>query len=457
MTKYSKTLKIKVVQDYLTSSLGYELIARKYGIKSNSLVVSWVQRYKAFGPKGLDVLSPEKTFDGSFKMNVLKWMKTNKASYPKTALHFNISNVGTIWQWQHIWETEGADALYRSKGRQTIMSADKQSKKRQQTELERLREENELLQIENEYPKKIKSLSPGRRKQQVQVIQELRLKHKLVKILKIVGMAKSTYEYIISHEPNGSSDQSVKQTIQIIKKNHPAYGYRRVTGELHRMNILVNHKKVLVLMRELQLLSTAFNKRTRKYNSYRGNVGTVAKNLINRRFFTDRPYQKLVTDVTEVRWGTKTIDERAYFTCIYDLFSGEILSHQVSKHPTVEFTTTVLNRAVKKIPKNLKYRTTVHSDQGFQYQHQDWTHILKEHRIFQSMSRKATCLDNAAMESFFHIMKAEAFYQKETDTYETLVSQISVWIDDYNFSRIKTKLGCKSPIEYRIFTTQKAA
>ncbi|MCP8867871.1 transposase, partial [Latilactobacillus curvatus] len=58
MTKYSKTLKIKVVQDYLTSSLGYELIARKYGIKSNSLVVSWVQRYKAFGPKGLDVLSP---------------------------------------------------------------------------------------------------------------------------------------------------------------------------------------------------------------------------------------------------------------------------------------------------------------------------------------------------------------------------------------------------------------
>ncbi|UTB76824.1 hypothetical protein A4W74_09265 [Latilactobacillus curvatus] len=102
MTKYSKTLKIKVVQDYLTSPLGYKLIARKYGIKSNSLVVSWVQRYKAFGPKRLDVLSPKKTFDGSFKMNVLKWMKTNKASYPKTALHFNISNVGTIWQW-HIF------------------------------------------------------------------------------------------------------------------------------------------------------------------------------------------------------------------------------------------------------------------------------------------------------------------------------------------------------------------
>lgn len=273
----------------------------------------------------------------------------------------------------------------------------------------------------------------------------------------MIGLAKSTYEYIVKHEPKGSCYENIQKAIKTIKMNHPVYGYRRVTGELRRMNFSVNHKKVLVLMREMQLLSTAFNRRTRKYNSYKGNVGTIAKNLINRRFFTDRPYQKLATDITEVRWGSQTIDERAYFTCIYDLFSGEILSHQVSKHPTVEFTTTTLKQGIKKIPKDLKYRTTIHSDQGFQYQHQDWVHILKEHHIFQSMSHKATCLDNAAMESFFHIMKAEAFYQKETDTYETLVSQISDWINDYNFSRIKTKLDCKSPVEYRIFTTQKTA
>lgn len=273
-------------------------------------------------------------------------------------------------------------------------------------------------------------------------------------------MAKSTYEYIISHEPDGSSNkenQIIKQAIQKIKKQHPAYGYRRVTGELHKMNFLVNHKRVLALMRDMKLLSTAFNKQSRKYNSYKGTVGTIAKNLINRRFFTDRPYQKLVTDVTEVRWGHRTIDERAYFTCIYDLFSGEILSYQIGKHPTVEFTTTVLKQALLKIPKELNYRTTIHSDQGFQYQHQNWVKLLKQHHVFQSMSRKATCLDNAAMESFFHIMKAEAFHQKETDTYETLVSQVSVWINDYNFSRIKTKLGYKSPVEYRIFSTQKAA
>lgn len=151
-------MKLKVVQDYLSSSLGHKLIARKYDIKSDSSVLFWIRQYKAFGIKGLDVRSTDKIFDGSFKLNVLHWMKTNKASYPKTALHFNISNVGTIWQWQHIWETEGVDALFRSKGRQIIMSTDKQSKRHQKTELERLREENELLQIENEYLKKLRAL-----------------------------------------------------------------------------------------------------------------------------------------------------------------------------------------------------------------------------------------------------------------------------------------------------------
>lgn len=136
MSKYSKKLKVEVVQDYLSSLLGYKLIAKKYGIKSFSLISSWVQRYQTFGLNGLDVLSSEKVFDGSFKLIVLKWMKTNNASYPKTALHFNISNVGTIWHWQHTWETQGIEALYRSKGRKKIMSANKQTKKQNQTELE---------------------------------------------------------------------------------------------------------------------------------------------------------------------------------------------------------------------------------------------------------------------------------------------------------------------------------
>ncbi|MCT3216062.1 hypothetical protein EFO90_17220 [Lactiplantibacillus plantarum] len=78
-------------------------------------------------------------------------------------------------------------------------------------------------------------------------------------------------------------------------------------------------------MRENNLLCQAFNRRTKKYNSYKGTVGTVAHNRLNRRFKTDRPFQKSVTDVTEVRWGNQTINERAYFTAYIDLYNGEIL------------------------------------------------------------------------------------------------------------------------------------
>lgn len=271
-------------------------------------------------------------------------------------------------------------------------------------------------------------------------------------------MAKSTYSYAVSHVAvDSDKDAGLKQTITDFKTKAPAAGYRQVTGQLREMGIVVNHKKVLRLMRELNLLSTAFSKQSRKYNSYKGTVGTIAKNRLNRRFMSDRPYQKLTTDITEIRWGKKTIEERAYFTCIYDLFSGEILSYNISLNPTVTFTTKVLESAINRIPKQLGYRTTIHSDQGFQYQNIRWVQILKRRRIIQSMSRKATCLDNAAMESFFHIMKAEVYYQKELNTLEELTSAISSWIQYYNFSRIKTKLGGKSPVKYRTLTTQKVA
>lgn len=78
-------------------------------------------------------------------------------------------------------------------------------------------------------------------------------------------------------------------------------------------------------MRENNLLCQAFNRRTKKYNSYKGTVGTVDHNRLNRRFKTDCPFQKIVTDVTEVRWGNQTINKRAYFTVYIDLHNGEII------------------------------------------------------------------------------------------------------------------------------------
>ena len=98
-----------------------------------------------------------------------------------------------------------------------------------------------------------------------------------------------------------------------------------------------------------------------------------------------------------------------------------------------------------------------HSDQGWHYQHKTWVKTLKQNKIFQSMSRKATCADNAAMENFFGLLKQEMYYGEELIAYEALKKKIVQYIDYYNNERIKQKLAGMSPVKYRIHTSQLAA
>jgi len=277
--------------------------------------------------------------------------------------------------------------------------------------------------------------------------------------LKAISIPRSKYYYARTHKGRVFDDDKIVQAIDEIRQSDPKYtkkyGYRRMTDALKEMGFTVNHKKVLRIMTEHAWLCQAFNRQKRKYNSYKGTVGKIAKNLLKRRFITDRPYQKLVADVSEFRYGNMGQNDRVYLEPIMDLFSGEILAFNISEHPTVEFAIKPLKEALDNIPK-LNYRTTVHTDQGFQYQNSSWQRILKEHRIFQSMSRKATCLDNASMESFFHIMKVEMMdihYDKKAD----LIQSMTEWIDFYNHRRIKTKLNGKSPVKYRELSVLKAA
>lgn len=272
----------------------------------------------------------------------------------------------------------------------------------------------------------------------------------------MIALPKSVYYYHLNHKECNNSDQELIDEIKMIINENPAYGYRRVTMELHNREWKVNHKKVQRIMQEKHLQTSAFTKKKQKYNSYKRPVGKIAPNRLHRRFKTDRPYQKLTVDVTELRWGDKSLEHRCYLEPVMDLYSGEILAFNMGLHPTVEFALKPLYEALEDLPA-LPYRTTVHSDQGCQYQHQHWVKILKEHHVFQSMSRKATCLDNAAMESFFHLLKCETVHLHDYQSYEEVAKAASEWIDYYNNYRIKQKLGGKSPVQYRTLTTQEMA
>ncbi|WP_181398725.1 DDE-type integrase/transposase/recombinase, partial [Apilactobacillus timberlakei] len=140
------------------------------------------------------------------------------------------------------------------------------------------------------------------------------------------------------------------------------------------------------------------------------------------------------------------INQRVYLSPVMDLYSDQIISYNISSHPTVKFTLVALRKALNNI-NNKGIQTIVHSDQGVQYQSHEWVNTIKSYNATQSMSRKGTCLDNAQMESFFHIMKSKMM-NVHYDTKESLIHVMKVWIKDYNENRIKEKLGYQSPNQY---------
>lgn len=139
-----------------------------------------------------------------------------------------------------------------------------------------------------------------------------------------------------------------------------------------------------------------------------------------------------------------------------DLATGEILSVSMSHRPDLNFVMESLEQVLPLL-KEITYRTTIHSDQGWQYQYPKWVKTLKKYHIFQSMSRKGNCLDNSPMENFFGILKQEMYYGKTFKTYVKLKEAIENYIDYYNHKRIKIKLAGMSPVQYRIHTSQSAA
>jgi len=207
---------------------------------------------------------------------------------------------------------------------------------------------------------------------------------------------------------------------------------------LRRKGFNINHKTVLRLTKLLGLTSKV---RLKKYKSYKGEIGKIAADEIQRNFNSDKPNQKWTTDVTEVKIKEKKI----YLSPILDMFNSEIISYSISYSPNFNMIKDMLSKAFEK-QHNLN-GLILHSDQGWHYQLQQYQNILKDNKIIQSMSRKGNCPDNSIMENFFGIMKTELLYIEEFNSIEEFIIDLEKYIVYYNTVRIKTKLKGMSPIE----------
>ena len=273
------------------------------------------------------------------------------------------------------------------------------------------------------------------------VIQELRQEYKLDLLLEIAQLPRSTFYYHSKQQNKEDKYAQAKEEIATIyHENKGRYGYRRVTDELRNRGILLNHKTVQRLMKELGLICRV---RTKKYRSYKGEQGKIADNELNREFWAEKPNQKWVTDVTEFR----LFGQKLYLSPILDLCSGDIVTYTISESPNLLMVTTMLEQAFAKIPDNTGL--LLHSDQGWHYQHKQYRRMLEEKGVRQSMSRKGNCYDNSVMENFFGHLKSELLYLQEFDSVEHFKAELIDYIDYYNNRRIKARLKGLPPALHR--------
>jgi len=273
------------------------------------------------------------------------------------------------------------------------------------------------------------------------VIWELRHEFKIGLLIDVAGIPRSTYYYYVKHRSDEDKYSEIKEQIaSIYAENKGRYGYRRITAELHNRGYQINHKTVQRLMKVLGLRCMV---RMKKYRSYKGEVGKIAPNLLERDFHAEKPDEKWVTDVTEF----SLFGEKLYLSPILDLYSENLVSYSISDRPVLNMVTDMLDKAFETIPDDTNL--ILHSDQGWQYQHKRYQQMLKDKGIRQSMSRKGNCLDNAVIENFFGLLKSELLYLQEFDSMEQFRAELEEYLDYYNNRRIKLKLNGLTPAQHR--------
>jgi putative transposase len=272
----------------------------------------------------------------------------------------------------------------------------------------------------------------------------LKAEHSLEHLLAAAGLARSTFFYHQARLKRPDPQAELKEAITATFEDNRRRGHRVVHRELRKAGWQVAKKTVLKLMRELNLVCLI--RRRRRYVSYQGLVGKVADNVLNREFTATAPNQKWVTDITEFR----VCDRKVYLSPVMDLFDRQIISYSVSTSPNLELTTSCLRDALATLDQG--QAPLVHSDQGFQYQHHSWRHLLTTAGATPSMSRKANCHDNAVIESFFGHLKEEMFHHTRYLSIDAFTTALDDYITWFNTGRGHTHCEGLSPAQYRTQT-----
>lgn len=232
----------------------------------------------------------------------------------------------------------------------------------------------------------------------------------------------------------------IRNELQKIALESPAYGYRRITVELQNRAFDINHKRVLRMMHQDNLLCVRRRGFVITTDSrhplpvYPNLAVQIAPTAIN---------QLWVADITYIRLRTEFI----YLAVVLDAFSRRVIGWALGRTLEAELAVSALRMALfdRKPQRGLVH----HSDRGVQYASQSYTELLKQHQVQISMSRKGNPYDNAACESFMKTLKYEEVYRSEYRNLTEAHDGLAQFLEKvYNQKRLHSALGYVSPAEF---------
>jgi len=443
--KFTEEQKHHAVQHFVLTGSSFSKTVRELGYPSRALLDTWVKELAPFARK------PRKDkvkYSTEQKISAVIDLCVGDMPVRELVNECNADKV-TLYNWKReLLGKECAEQMTRKKkpplpdDRDALLLEVESLKKqiyRQQLELDVLKKAEEII-------KKDRGIDPKKmtNKEKMSLIDALRTKYPLNDLLKTVAMPKSSYFYWKAASCQPDKYAGLRVTVkEVFEENKSRYGYRRVHAVIRNWGEIVSEKVIRRIMAEEFLVVPL--KRKRKYNSYKGELGKAAENVLGRDFHADIPNIKWLTDLTEFHIPAGKI----YLSPIIDCFDGLAVSWTIGTRPNANLVNTMLDNAIARLSGN--EHPILHSDRGFHYRWPGWISRITKAGLKRSMSKKGCMEDNAACEGFFGRLKNEMFYGRSWQgvSVEQFIEELDSYLRWYNGKRIKMSLGAMSPVEYR--------